>query len=380
MLSPITSCLLRLALTFHWNLRAEHKQENIIFSPFGIGTALSMTALASSGNTERQLYAALNLTNCVGRMAEHVSTLLDVRSTPDAFLIMANRMYADRRLTIRTQYRLLLDRFYQAIVAQADFEKNPEALRADINAWVSYQTGYKVKQLLPVGSVNNRTQFVLVSALSFQALWEQPFEKSYSKVGSFSVSVQRDVEVVMMYREGKFKIAYADDLMSVAVELPYKGGRFSMVIFLPYELEGLQTVEKRLTERRLRSVFQHLSVDDVGITLPKFKLDFRSDIKRILQSLGVKDLFQPGAADLSGMVESGKPWLSDIHHEVFLQVDEGGTEAAAPAAAVGVNSPPPDPSAMTYIDVDHPFLFLIKDNAYNIILFMGSFVEPNGKY
>lgn len=380
MLSPITSCLLRLALTFHWQLRAEHKQENIIFSPFGIGTALSMTALGSSGNTERQLYAGLNLTNCVGTMGDHVSMLLEFLSTRNAFLMMANRMYADRRLTLRTQYRLLLDRFYQAIVAQADFEKNPEALRAEINAWVSYQTGYKVKQLLPVGSVNNRTQLVLVSALSFKAFWEHPFEKSYSKVGSFSVSAQRNVDAVMMYREGKFKIAYADDLMSIAVELPYKGGRCSMVIFLPYELEGLQSVEKRLTGRRLSSVFQQLSMDDVGITMPKFTLDLRADLKRILQSLGVKDLFEPGTADLSGMVQSGKPWLSDIHHEVFLQVDEGGTEAAAHTAEVGLNRPPPDPSAMTYIDVDHPFLFLIKDNAYDVILFMGSFVEPNGKY
>ena len=69
-------------------------------------------------------------------------------------------------------------------------------------------------------------------------------------------------------------------------------------------------------------------------------------------------------------------YISAILHKAFVEVDEKGTEAAA-ATAVGVTLM----SAPSYprFNADHPFLFLIRDNATGSILFMGRMVNPNDK-
>ncbi|KAL1435262.1 hypothetical protein MTO96_011183 [Rhipicephalus appendiculatus] len=379
MLSSVATCFLRFAIALHLHLRAEHEHRNIVCSPFSTGTALSMTAFGAAGNTSKQLLHALHLTHCSNGVDEHLKAQMGNLSKNSAkmFLLSADRLYVDTTFKIRDTYRLLLERFFEASVELADFKNNAAEVRSEINSWVSDQTGSKVRHLVPHGSVDNGTTMVLINALYFKALWKMPFTHARRK--TFSRDAQRETDVVMMHRHGKFRFAYVDELLSIALELPYKGERCSMVIFLPYDVDGLPSVEERLSEDALRSAFSQLNPGEVALTMPKFKIDFRPDLKHTLQRLGVRDLFRPGVADLSGMVESGDIWLSEIFHEAYFQVDEDGTESAAglsESAGALASGPPPDPSTLTYIDVDHPFLFVVRDNVQDVILFMGTLKDP----
>ncbi|RLC98041.1 MAG: serpin family protein, partial [Chloroflexota bacterium] len=63
-----------------------------------------------------------------------------------------------------------------------------------------------------------------------------------------------------------------------------------------------------------------------------------------------------------------------VFHKAFVSVDEEGTEAAAATAVVmSLTSAPENP---LHLEVDRPFLFLIRDIQTNSILFMGRVVEP----
>jgi serpin B len=63
--------------------------------------------------------------------------------------------------------------------------------------------------------------------------------------------------------------------------------------------------------------------------------------------------------------------ISEVMHKTFLQVDEEGTEAAA-VTSVGVvlTSLPPT------IEVNRPFVFLIREKSSNAILFIGRLMQP----
>ena len=85
--------------------------------------------------------------------------------------------------------------------------------------------------------------------------------------------------------------------------------------------------------------------------------------------------FEPGQADLSGMTADEQLFVGDVLQQVFIAVDEAGTEAAAATAVVvGVESAqldPPEP-----LVVDRPFVFVIHDLEHGTPLFLGKVTDP----
>jgi len=58
----------------------------------------------------------------------------------------------------------------------ADFVKQYESIRKEINDWVYDQTQEKIKDLLPDGALNPDTRMVLVNAIYFKADWLSQFD------------------------------------------------------------------------------------------------------------------------------------------------------------------------------------------------------------
>ncbi|MFQ5754140.1 MAG: serpin family protein, partial [bacterium] len=68
-------------------------------------------------------------------------------------------------------------------------------------------------------------------------------------------------------------------------------------------------------------------------------------------------------------------YISKVKHKTFVEVNEEGTEAAAVTSVeVGATSVGPTGIAMR---VDHPFVFVLRENHSQTILFIGKIVEPN---
>ena len=79
-------------------------------------------------------------------------------------------------------------------------------------------------------------------------------------------------------------------------------------------------------------------------------------------------------ADFSAMSSEEQLQITDVLHEVFIAVDEAGTEAAAATAVVvGTTSAPADPIDLV---VDRPFMFWIVDRPTGAVLFLGRVVDP----
>ena len=98
----------------------------------------------------------------------------------------------------------------------------------------------------------------------------------------------------------------------------------------------------------------------------------------------MKDAFLPKIADFTGMEtklrrKEDSLYIYEVLHKAFVEVDEKGTEAAA-ATAVEINILVGEKVSAPLIRfrADHPFLFLLRQNATGSILFMGRVSDPRG--
>lgn len=103
----------------------------------------------------------------------------------------------------------------------------------------------------------------------------------------------------------------------------------SMFIVLPNEPSGLKDLEKNFTKLNLSRLLTG-SITDISLTLPKFKVESKLDLKAPLIGLGLKDIFED-SADLGGILSGDAPPLkvSKIVQKAFIEVNEEGSEAAA---------------------------------------------------
>jgi serpin B len=99
--------------------------------------------------------------------------------------------------------------------------------------------------------------------------------------------------------------------------------------------------------------------------------------------MGIRDAFidpvthasDPNRADFSGMNGTRDLYISKAIHQTFLDLDENGTEAAA-ATAITMRVGAAMQSPQIVFRADHPFLFMIRDDATGAILFMGRLADP----
>lgn len=176
-----------------------------------------------------------------------------------------------------------------------------------------------------------------------------------------------------MFKKSRTLHYTSEELQCSAVELPYVGKELSFVAILPHSEDGLTQLEERLDESSLETIFDGMkAVPDLLLYLPKFKTETSAELSPFFQQMGVVNLFTKGQADLRGIESKGLLYVSAIAHKACIEVSEDGCEAAA-ATAVGVKAAGGRNKEYTVFDANHPFLFLIKDNATNMILFMGKY-------
>ena len=114
------------------------------------------------------------------------------------------------------------------------------------------------------------------------------------------------------------------------------------------------------------------------IHIPKFKFDYELDFKKDLISLGVVDVFDPTLADFSNMATSSL-FVSDAVHKANIDFSEKGIKAAAVTAfGMKVTSVmAPDDSQPIVVQINKPFLFLIRDKNNHATWFTGTVYKPN---
>ncbi|XP_054863307.1 leukocyte elastase inhibitor-like [Amphiprion ocellaris] len=292
-------------------------------------------------------------------------------------LSLANRLYGEKSYQFIEEFLADIKKEYKAELESVDFKSSAEEVRVNISEWVEKQTQGKIKDLLGKNAVDGLTRLVLVNAIYFKGNWNQKFNEKDTADAAFKINKNDTKEVKMMRLTSTFPVAVIPELNCRVLEMPYKGKDLSMLIFLPDQIEddstGLEKLESKLTYEKFVEWTSPVTKNEieVQVSLPRFKLEEKYDMKDVLVSMGMVDAFDTAKSDFSGMSSANDLVLSKVVHKAFVDVNEEGTEAAA--ATGGVVSTLSLPEMFT---ADHPFLFFIRHNPSSTILFAGKFCSP----
>ncbi len=356
-------------------------QANAVFSPYSAFAALGLAYGGARGDTAAAMKAVLHddLSEGLFHVAQNRlqrELQLRNRNDPDrpegemrVVVAPANAVWAERTLSVQSEFLDLLSREYDTGMWRPDFIHEPEAARLAINGWVEERTQDRIKDLLSPNDVSPMTRVVLVNALYFFANWNNLFASEITTDGAFTTIEGSEVTAPMM--RATYIMPYASTESYVTVQLPYYFGEVFLTLVLPAEGQ-FEAVRDATSAEWLTEATGGLSSVNVSLSLPKFTIE-TDQIKLLsaLEELGMGAAFE-GDADFTGLAADRPLFISDVIQKAFIGTDESGTEAAAATAVMMAGGMPAEPVPVAF---DRPFLFFIQDKT-GLVLFSGQVVDP----
>src|SRR5690606_7908518 len=148
------------------------------------------------------------------------------------------------------------------------------------------------------------------------------------------------------------------------------------VVLLPKEIDGIAELEAKLTFENLQRWMSMVRKAEVKVYLPRFKTTSQFQMANTLMEMGMKLAFDANAADFSGMTGGRDLFISAVIHKAFVDVNEEGTEAAAATGVIMAPTAALEPEEPPVFRADHPFVFMIRDNLNDAIMFLARITNP----
>ncbi|KAM3304818.1 hypothetical protein P3S67_011684 [Capsicum chacoense] len=74
---------------------------------------------------------------------------------------------------------------FTRLLQSLDFMNKAAEVAGQVNQWAKTKTNDLIKEILPLGSVNNTTRMILANALYFKGEWDEKFEAFNTKHHKF---------------------------------------------------------------------------------------------------------------------------------------------------------------------------------------------------
>ncbi len=362
-----------LAINLYRNLEP-NPSKNIFFSPTSLMTALSIGYEGADGNTSKQFEDALGFSpdDDIRRYGFNTMiTSLNSNNSTEYDISLANAVWLKGLFEPYDTYKKIISTYYDSTI---ETFLTPESGSIIINSWASNKTNGIFKEIVTVDFLDDPyLKMIITNAIYFKGTWVNEFLKSDTTPRSFWTSPQNEIKTDTMFITDSFKYVNTDAVQMI--ELPYNGDRFSMLVILPNEIDGIYNVESSLTVDSIEQWRGNMRDTLLDVYMPKFTLNtsYEDTINFTLQTMDITDAFAPELANFSKLSDTPKLFIDSIVQNAFVSVDEKGTEAAAiTIVSMHIESMAFNPT----FRMDHPFIFIIWDDETKSILFMGRLSTP----
>lgn len=342
-----------------------NENKNTIISPISMNTILSLTQNGAAGETKEEMKNALELgkeeDNTINESYKNI--IANYNSLESIELKMANSVWIQQGLQVEENFKDIGREKYEAKIQNVDFSK--KSTLKTINRWIEEHTKGKIKKI--VDSFDG-TAMALINSVYFKGKWAKQFKENMTSKRAFT---NRDGKVknVDMMRETLF-VEYSNGNTFESIRLPYEDENFGMYILLPNEESNIEEMMKEVNFNNWNKWTEKATEKDIEVQLPKFKIEFEQELNEMLQGFGMKKAFG-GDADFSNLSKEQDLFISLVKQKCYIDVSEGGTEAAAVTAVMLEKSAMKIEEVPQFI-VDRPFVYAIADTNTGLILFMGT--------
>lgn len=350
-------------------IQNESATKNVIISPLSISSSLSMTLNGANGATRTAMLVALRMNGLTPEAINNsykdlTGTLLNIDQR--VLISIANSVWTEKNFVVKKPFTDILSRYYSTEAKSFDIT-DPQAPK-QVNSWIENKTNGLIKNML--GQLDPSTVMLIVNAIYFKGKWSTQFDIANTTDKPFYHSDGSSGKVPMMRQTAKFKIFKGTDF--TLAEFPYGQANFVMDVIVPDEINGINNIIPLITDNSLKGWINQLSEKKTDLSFPRFKYEYKKELKDILSVMGMTVAFTD-AADFSNISDIDL-LISFVLHQAFIETNEEGTEAAA-ATVTGISttSVPTDPAIL---NIDHSFLYIIRETTTNSILFMGRVADP----
>ena len=281
-------------------------------------------------------------------------------------LLSANALFVDTTFPLLNSYKSTLSHQFNATVAQADFQNDPQAARKAINQFTASTTGGEIADLIGAQSLDRSTRAVLVSALYMKAAWKESFNPADTRREPFKLASGRVKVVPLMQRNSSQTLRYVDSrtLGAQLVELPFdstvSGGNLTMVVVLPHNGNGLVRLEQKLTAPAIDAALSSAGNRKVSLFLPRFTVSWNGELKEHLRRLGLVSAFSDNLASFPGISEQHLVISQVAHKVIFGEYFRARLKAhysSVPLRLMDLLTK--DPTVSDFLQIHHFFLFYL---------------------
>ena len=220
---------------------------------------------------------------------------------------------------------------------------------------------------------------ILLNTLFIQGSWQSPFPTQRSGRGQFKTPQGNYVNCRMMNQ--KSSLYYFENQETQIVALPIEGlnSNISFIVFLPKKegpsLYNFYYAQDESKPEGFISYLDKFEKKDIDLTLPKFIVSQKLDLKPLFRSLGINTALDTDA-NFSGIDGKKDLYISQAIHESILSIDEGGLFAATSSGVTFSLKSFQDPENLITMNVNRPFLYAIYNFDTKLLLFLGECLDP----
>ncbi|XP_059048364.1 antichymotrypsin-2-like [Achroia grisella] len=348
-------------VNFLYELIQKNPLTSVVMSPFSVLIPLAELALyTEAGNSYSQLMNVLNLKSKDAIRSVFPQLITSLKAQQEAILDLAAKIYVNENFQLTENFANDTRDVFGAEAENIDFSQ-PEQAADTINAWVEEETRGLIKDLVAPSMFSAYTRLVLTNVIYFLGNWEQQFNPNDTNSDDFHISNNQTLQVPMMFQKGVFNYAESEDLNCKILEIPYKGGNFSYVAFLPNDIEGYNALAEKLRDTNVfNAALDSLEEKLCYLYIPRHEISTNINLVEVLQAVNVTDIFDTSKADLRGILTNNEQLgVSAAIQKAIIKFDETGTEAAAANALVVGTTSVSQPQTIYTFKVDHPIIYFL---------------------